>query len=393
MKKLLAMLALAGFTSAFAQSSVQLFGNIDQGLYRGSYDNKTMLTTGSNVGSTSFWGITGSDNLGGGTKATFDLRSEITLNTGTTGSSTTGTSGTDTRSATVFNRAAWIGLSNNTYGAVQVGRQPDAWWEMTTKFNNTGINSFGWATATAVVSGATSQHLLYGGTDLSASGKALNYMGASSNNPSYTGSSEAFLGGISYTTPKLAGFTGKVQVGSVDPSYSTSQQANNAFSSNVVYESGPLTLAVGYDSKNDANSNAAYKQTALGAKYALSNGYTLTAARNKTEFGGLAKTQGGHDMIINAVGVGKTINLWDLNVGYTTLKDDQANDNHARLLGATARYNFSKQTSVYFGAGQAKNYGQSRLGPVYAASAATIPVAGDVGKTVNAVMTGIRYTF
>ena len=392
MKKLLALLALAGFTSVFAQSSVQLFGNIDQSVYRGTYSDKAMLTTASNAGSTSYWGVRGSEKLDGANTASFELRSEIALNTGQTGSSTTGISSTDSRTATVFNRGAWIDFTNANLGGVRVGRQNNAWWDMTNSYNNTGVTSFGWASATAVVSGSTSQHLLYNGTDLNAAGKALNYMGASSGNPSYSGASEPFVGGITYTTPTINGLTGKLQLGAVDTSYTTNKSANNTKGFAVDYKNGNLQAGLGYDAKTDANGDAAWTQRAIGVKYNIGS-YTLTAARNQTGFGGLARAQGAHPMTVNAVGVGKTSGRWDYNLGYTKLSDNDDSANSARYVAATARYNFSKQTSWYVGAGQVKNSGASRLGPIYASSAATIPVAGDVGQTVNALLTGIRYQF
>lgn len=393
MKKLLALLALAGFTSAFAQSSVQLFGNIDQGMYRGTYADKSMTSTGSNVGSTSFWGIKGSENLGGGTTANFELRSEITLNSGAAGSSSTGISGTDSRSSTIFNRGAWIGLSNPRLGAVQLGRQPNAFWEETMAYNNTGINSYGFAGLTAITMGANSQHLLYNGTDLTGAGKALSFMGASSGNPSWTGTAESFIGGISYTTPTVGGFTGKLQTGTLDPSYTAAQSANNTKGASLNYKAGNLRLGWAYDAKTDANGATAYTQRMLGATYALSNGYKVVAARTYTGFGSLPKSQGAHEMVLTGFGVGKSSGRWDYNAGVSKLVDAEDNSNAVRMLGATARYNFSKQTSWYVGVGQAKNTGNSRIGPVYAPASTTIPTAGDVGQTVNSLLTGVRYQF
>lgn len=392
MKKILALLALAGFTSAFAQSSVQLFGNLDQALYRGTYGGNSMLTTASNAGTTSFWGIRGSEKLGAGNTASFELRSEVSMNGGLAGSSTTGISGSDSRSSSIFNRGAWVDLTNDSLGGVRVGRQLNSWWEMTTNYNNTGINSFGWGAALSVASGSNSQHLVYNGTDLSAAGKALNYMGAASSNPSQTGTSESFIGGITYTTPTVAGFTGKLQVGTLDTSYTTAQAANNTKGAALEYKQGDLQLGYGFDVKNDSNGDAALSQRALGANYTL-GAYKLTAARNETTFGGLAASQGAHNLTTTGLGLGTSRGAWDYNLAWTKLVDQSDSANAARYLGAVARYNFSKTASWYVGAGQTKNTGLSRLGPVHGSSSATIPVSGDTGKTVNALLTGLRVQF
>ena len=123
-------------------------------MFRGVANNdKNIVGSNSNGGSTSLWGIKGLEDLGGGTRASFDLKSELTLGGGLTGSSSTGNVPSATSSSNVFNRGAWVGLSNDKFGDFKLGRQNDAWWETTTRFNNTGVNSFGWANATAMASG------------------------------------------------------------------------------------------------------------------------------------------------------------------------------------------------------------------------------------------------
>lgn len=390
MKKILALLAVAGLTSAFAE--VTVFGNFDQSLYRGTYGGQSMTSTTYNGGSTSHFGFRGSEKLNGSTTASFELQSELNLNSGQVGSSTTGISNTDSRLSTVFNRAAWIQMSNNDFGSLRVGRQQNAWWETVTKYNNTGINSFGWIAAAAVTGGSTTQHLVYNGTDLSAAGKVFNFMGASSNNPSYTGSNEAFMGGITYVTPKIGNFSAKVQTGTIDQSYTTAAGANNARGLALDYETDALKVGYGWDVKQDANGDTAWTQRVIGAKYQLGQ-YTLTAARNETTFGSLARSQGAHNLVINALGIGTSSGSWNYDLGLTKLSDVDNSNNSARYVGVVARYNFSKTASWYAGAGQTKNEGQSRLGPVYGSSGTTIPVAGDVGKTVNAMLTGVRFQF
>lgn len=390
MKKLLAILAVTGFTSAFAD--VTVFGNFDQSMYRGTYGGQSMTSTTYNAGSASHWGLRGTEKLNGGTTASFELQSELILNTGQVGSSTTGISNTDSRLSTVFNRAAWVQLSNSDLGSIRAGRQQNAWWETVTKYNNTGVNSFGFVAAAAVAGGSTTQHLAYNGTDLSGTGKVFNFMGTSTNNPANVGTNEAFMGGITYVTPKIGNFTAKVQVGNLDQSYTTKASANNARTLALDYETDSVKVGYGWDVKQDADGNTAWTQRVIGAKYKLGQ-YTLTAARNETSFGSLARSQGAHNLVINAVGVGTSVGVWDYNLGYTKMSDADNSDNAVRYLGATARYNFSKTASWYVGAGQAKNSGQSRLGPVYGSSGTTIPVAGDVGKTVNAVLTGVRFQF
>src|SRR5260370_25924701 len=86
-KALLAIGAFSSFsTAAQAQSSVILYGIIDEGIM---FNNNAASTGGRKVSLDSLngpngsrWGLKGSEDLGGGTKAIFTLESGINLNTG-----------------------------------------------------------------------------------------------------------------------------------------------------------------------------------------------------------------------------------------------------------------------------------------------------------------------
>lgn len=89
MKKTLIALAAVAATSAFAQSTVTLFGIADVGYASTTSKDTTGATTAkvngmtSGVQSGSRWGIRGSEDLGGGMKANFHFESAITVNDGT----------------------------------------------------------------------------------------------------------------------------------------------------------------------------------------------------------------------------------------------------------------------------------------------------------------------
>ncbi|PLZ00388.1 porin [Burkholderia sp. WAC0059] len=118
MKKTLMVAALTGVfaTAAHAQSSVTLYGLIDEGLTytnnQGGHSN-WQETSGSINGSR--WGLRGSEDLGGGLKAIFTLENGFTINNGQLG-----------QSSRIFGRQAFVGLSSNQFGAVTLGRQYDS---------------------------------------------------------------------------------------------------------------------------------------------------------------------------------------------------------------------------------------------------------------------------
>src|SRR5581483_7613498 len=101
--------------AAHAQSSVTLYGLIDNGLSYVSNQrghSAVLASTGNIVGDR--WGVTGSEDLGGGLKAIFRLENGFT-----------GTNGTLQQGGRLFGRQAWVGMSN-AYGAVTMGRQYDS---------------------------------------------------------------------------------------------------------------------------------------------------------------------------------------------------------------------------------------------------------------------------
>src|SRR5437868_4555135 len=96
-------LMLAAYTSAHAQSNVQLYGLLDMGV--GITTNATpaggnLSQVSSGGMNTSRWGIKGSEDLGGGLKAVFQLESGIIMDTGA-------------QDGNLFKRQANVGLEGN----------------------------------------------------------------------------------------------------------------------------------------------------------------------------------------------------------------------------------------------------------------------------------------
>jgi predicted porin len=116
MKKKL-WLAMAGISLsglAHAQSSVTLYGVIDEGLnFNTNVNGNRSYAMQSGVLSGSRWGFKGSEDLGGGLKAIFTLESGFDPSTGKLG-----------QGGLEFGRQAFVGLSS-TWGTVTLGRQYD----------------------------------------------------------------------------------------------------------------------------------------------------------------------------------------------------------------------------------------------------------------------------
>ena len=122
--KQLKSLMLAGVAingvSAFAQSSVTLYGMVDDALVYANNQRGLNSTSSGHANwylrqgnlYASKWGLRGAEDIGGGTKVIFDLQNGFDLNTGALSSSTQ-----------IFSRQAYVGVQNNTYGTFTAGRQ------------------------------------------------------------------------------------------------------------------------------------------------------------------------------------------------------------------------------------------------------------------------------
>jgi len=114
-------LALLGATGvAHAQSSVTLYGLIDESIQfahntvdaTGANKNQVGLVAGNLQGSR--WGLKGTEDLGGGLKAIFQLENGFDPNNGRLG-----------QGSRMFGRQAYVGLTGDQWGTVTLGRQYD----------------------------------------------------------------------------------------------------------------------------------------------------------------------------------------------------------------------------------------------------------------------------
>lgn len=116
-KSLIAAATLCAFSgAAAAQSSVTLYGVLDQGIgwtNSAGGGKQIGLTDGDLQGSR--WGLRGTEDLGAGLKAIFALESGFNVGNGQL-----------THGGALFGRQAFVGLSSATAGTVTLGRQYDS---------------------------------------------------------------------------------------------------------------------------------------------------------------------------------------------------------------------------------------------------------------------------
>ena len=131
MKKTLLSLALFGAFSgaAMAADNVQLYGIVDLGVEHLSYDNTTVNRLGSGIQNGSRIGLKGTEDLGGGLSAMFQLETGFCANGNNTSAYTGAGQGAQnqaggsycTSGTTFMGRTSMVGLSGG-FGTVALGR-------------------------------------------------------------------------------------------------------------------------------------------------------------------------------------------------------------------------------------------------------------------------------
>lgn len=136
----IAVLALiAAATGASAQSSVTIYGSIDQYLnYLKSSSGTSLKSLEDGALLRSRWGFRGTEDLGGGLQAKFVLEGGISTDQGSPADATRG-----------FDRQTWVGLAHKEYGEVRFGRQNGSiftrgsYIDFTTRTLGSMVNNFG----------------------------------------------------------------------------------------------------------------------------------------------------------------------------------------------------------------------------------------------------------
>ena len=277
----LAVLALLGSTAAFAQSSVTLYGRVNTTVERQEVGN--VKTTGLFNNSSRF-GFKGTEDLGGGLKAGFQLESGFSSDTGAS-------------SGAFFGRQSEVNLSGG-FGAVRLGRF---------------IAESYYATADYV----------------------------SMHNHDTGSSSDAFYAyvmpdanKIAYRTPTFGGLT-------VDAAVALHEQAvggKNAYDLAANYNLGALALGAGYSKQGDVN------QFAVRALYTF-GAFTVGGYVQRDDSAYVAN--GGNRNTFRLAGAyNMGASEFHVNVGrageYKNLNDS---DSTQYTLGYN--YNLSKRTKVY----------------------------------------------
>jgi len=336
-KSLIALAALATVaTAAQAQSSVEMYGVIDLG-----FASVTKVSPGSatvsglqNGGlSTSRLGFRGTEDLGGGLKAKFNLESEVLADTG---------SQTSTPEA-LFARQSWVGLESNNYGMVRLGRMHHFTYDQQILGDAFAANNFGGLVAASVGTYARIEN-------------AVSY-----NSPNING----FQFGVQTGTRTQFGYNGTLPSGGVYGEVAGDFEKNRQNGAFASYAQGKLELGAAWGEVKD-NSTSPVKLSEITAVYARYNfgpvklftGYTNQ--KNNSSYVA-STTTGATGAIDGSTGVLKVQAYY---VGLTApvsakttvmanaiqIKNDlngAGKDQEPRVFALGATYSLSKRTTLY----------------------------------------------
>ena len=352
-------------------------------------------------------GFRGSEDLGGGLKAIFQLESAINLEAGN--------GGLGSRNSNVGLAGNWgtifYGIWDTPYKNV-TGSRVDPFYATSAPNFNSVYGSPGYNISTVGVAAAPS----------------LTALGANTNDAA--GFDRRATNSVQYWTPNFAGFHARLgyspgeSKGSVIPTgYTLPQSANPwLWSVSATYDNGPIFASIGYEQHNDyfgtrvftgANNATGNSSTDWGAKVVAGvqdvlGGLRLYGIyeRLKYKTDGVVTIGQLTDFRRDAFGVFTTYPFgpWTLRAGWMRSNDPSCSAVRATCLdsglGADkysigASYNFSKRTLVYvYWTLQANNaYARYKLGsnsgPVPTSGASTI----GIGAEPQAAGLGIRHTF
>jgi predicted porin len=219
--------ALAIPAVAFAQSSVTLYGLIDTGVRNQSKVQETATTDGTvtsvsnSVNSTNRWGMTGSEDLGGGLKANFTLEGEMHSDDGT---------GTTTAGGLNFQRKSIVGLSSGE-SSVDLGRDYTVNFKEFGIYDPMGYNYTGITPNVRFTSGVRSSNMITAGTGFNGAHVRIDYAMGEKTGSSSAGSRYGIGGdfavagvkvGAAYSSTKNAANTGTQKDATIGAAYSMS---------------------------------------------------------------------------------------------------------------------------------------------------------------------------
>jgi len=306
----LALTAMLSTGAVFAQSSVVIYGIVDQGVVKangGTTPGAMLPGRGASpdvwtikAGNTSRLGFRGQEDLGGGLYSRFQIEHRFAMDTGASSN------------ANVF----WLGrsvvaLGSQSLGEVYAGREYSA--------------------AYAVALNVDPTYWSY----VSQTGSAYTYANYTPVAATVEASNIRWANAVGYKTPTWSGFSGELQTALGEGT------RKRASSGNAQFKSGGLWLAGAFD-RLDGNTNMQL----------VAGGYDFGVVSPKASY---TRAKGGLNGDAKAFTVSVTVPIpvGRTFVSYGSLRPTVANRDSS-MVGAGVQYDMSKRTLLYLNVGSAR---------------------------------------
>lgn len=330
-KTLIAIAALGVVSAAQAQTNIQMYGVVDIGIAHEDTGAASInrVDSGNVLGSR--LGFKGTEDLGNGLTANFQLENGFNAATGNAG-----------QGGRLFGRQAWVGLAGG-FGSIKLGRQYSPMWKVQATVDPFGVGLTGGANGNT---GAGMLALFYSGIRID---NVLKY--GYSSGPFSTEAMYSF-GGQADSASKLA------QVGV-----------------NAEYNNGPIYAAYAYHKANDATGNDSIKVNLLAGMYNFGPAKLHAAFATN-------KGTGAADARDAMIGVSVPVGAAGTFLGSYIRHANRAVSNaDSRQLGLGYLYALSKRTTLYTSYSRNANDAGASLN------------AGGPGMTDRLINAGITHKF
>jgi predicted porin len=360
---ILAALTLVAAGSACAQSSVTIYGVVDvaASYYKGDGSGHvTRLTSGASQQSR--LGFRGTEDLGSGAYAGFELEAGINPDSGSAQASNSNNqaSGTGAASGLTFNRKS-VAVLGGTWGEIRLGRDytPSFWVLFAYDPFRTGVG-FGVATT----------------------------QGASPFTQLRVSNSVSYLTRKCYLY-ECTGFYGQVTYALGENAPGPNRKDGTAAGIRLGYGGGNWDLAFGRTETKDVAAGN-YEQTMLGGSWDWGGGrLLLLAGRHHTGLP-VALLQGGTSASFGQVGAFINVGNDYIPVAFTRVKRNDAQHGAADKFAVGYVHSLSKRTAIYGTFAFISNLGSLQLPVNVGADAGPTPVRG--GKA-SGIDFGMRHSF
>ena len=338
--------------------------------------NTSAVMFNSGAQDTSRLGVFGTQDLGGGRSAIFQVETQLA-----TGPGTNGTSAANGTINTMYNRAARIGLEDKEYGSLYMGRQLSSIYQTFNIMDTRGGKNFG-------------SSLIFWGDGSSFGGTSTAVTGLNAS----TGSTH-WSNAIRYDFPTMQGLklTGVYAPGGYNESDTGARYSLTANYTPIK----DLTLVSGYSKVNSATGTTVGQVALLGGRWTngantFATGYTSIknpslAGANNSDFS-LISLSFKRNMASNI----------DWHTGVYKLNDNHKSANGATMFSTSVDYYFAKQTYVYAGVSTMNNQGTSGFAPFGASGGANLSSLSSTqypsrvtkaGQVQNAITIGMSTSF